>query len=184
MVLAGCSGGSISSPTYVEGICQKAFIHPLHEKFLRRGVGEAFLKTGPPPHPLSKTSREENEKSPRQFSSTKTKRKNRRTNTFGRFLPQRYSILHSSFFILQLSLFTFHSSLFTLHVSLCTLHSSLLFCLPPGGRGTTKWWKEQAGAKVKHGALHDTIVIVLLYSPQGFHLTGFSGGAGPFPTVI
>ena len=24
-----------------------------------------------------------------------------------------------------------------------------LSCLPPGGRGTTKWWKEQAGTKAE-----------------------------------
>ena len=33
--------------------------------------------------------------------------------------------------------------------SLFTLHSSLLFCLPPGGRGTAKRWKEQAGTIAK-----------------------------------
>ena len=35
-------------------------------------------------------------------------------------------------------------------------------CLPPGGRGTTKWWKEHAGEKVKHGALRGTIVYLSL----------------------
>ena len=32
-------------------------------------------------------------------------------------------------------------------------HSSLLFCLPPGGRGTAKRWKEPAGTKAKIMAL-------------------------------
>ena len=27
------------------------------------------------------------------------------------------------------------------------------FCLPPGGRGTTKWWKEQAEAKAENRSL-------------------------------
>ena len=37
--------------------------------------------------------------------------------------------------------------------SLFTLHSSLLFCLPPGGRGTAKRWKEQAGTIAKNMTL-------------------------------
>ena len=35
-------------------------------------------------------------------------------------------------------------------------------CLPPGGRGTTKWWKEPAGVQVKHVSLHGTIVYLSL----------------------
>ena len=90
--------------------------------------------------PLPKTFREENKKSLRQFSSTKTKRKKRRANTFVRFLPQLYSILDSS-------LFTLHFSLFTFHYYSASLRDGS---------------KEQAGAKVKHCALHGTIVYLSL----------------------
>ena len=40
--------------------------------------------------------------------------------------------------------------------------ADILLCLPPGGRGTTKWWKEHAGEKAKHGALRGTIVYLSL----------------------
>ena len=58
--------------------------------------------------------------------------------------------------------FIFHSSFFTPHPSLVTFHSSLSSCLPPGGRGTAKRWKEQAGAKSKHIALHSAIAYLSL----------------------
>ena len=60
-------------------------------------VGEAFLKKGPPPHPLSKTFREEDEKCLRQCSSTNHEEEPQST-TFG-FLyckPTSFSLFHSS----------------------------------------------------------------------------------------
>ena len=54
-----------------------------------------------------------------------------------------------------------------------------LQCLPPGGRGTTKWWKEQAGTKAEQ--------IALLRADMESAPTENSqaaGGASPSPTVI
>ena len=84
-------------------------------------MGEAFLKKGPPPRPLSKTLREVycymSPANPFGMAKIKKKTAVQREDDI---LPYEDKTDWRAF-----------------------------FCLPPGGRGTTKWWKEPAGRIVE-----------------------------------
>ena len=161
-----------------KSICNRPFCLPprrqtekdeCKERRRRTKVGEAFLKKGPPPRPLSKTFREEKDKCPRYFSSAKAKAAEQIPSPAlcRNSIPFFILHSHSSFFILRFSLFTLHSSLFTLHYHSASLREGGGPRSGGRSRRVQKQRKRHCSGRIWNPPLRRT-----------------AGGASPSPTVI